>query len=129
MSLFSPELRKALAPALTAIVIEKAHAVHQRIDEADPSRPLLTVAEIEGAIGKAESATQASAAFAPKKWSRSRGVLAGLAIAALSGGGVFWETLQARDIAEIIHHLDAILIAVLGLGAVWGRIKARRAIG
>lgn len=129
MHLSSPELTKTLAPPLTALVIDKAHLVQRRIDEGDPATPIVTTGEIETIIENAAATPQVAAATAPKKWTRSRGVLAGLAIAIMSGGGVFWETLAAQDMAEIINHLDAVLVGVLGLVAAYGRIKARRAIG
>lgn len=129
MHLTTPDLKKTLAPPLTAMVIDKAHIVQRRIDDGDPSTPLVADGEIERIIEHAAATPEAVEALAPKKWSRSRGVLAGLAIAALSGGDVFWETVAAQDMAEIINHLDAILVGVLGLVAAWGRIKARRTIG
>ena len=127
MHLTTPDLKKTLAPPLAAMVIDKAIKAQQRIDEGRVE-PIITTAEIETIIESATTAPEAAEAFAPKKWSRSRGVLAGLAIALLSGGGVFWETLSAQDMAEIMNHLDAVLVGVLGLVAAYGRIKARKAI-
>lgn len=128
MHLTTPDLKKTLAPPLTAMVIDKAHTVQRRIEDGAVA-PIVTAEEIETIIENATSAPEAAEAFAPKKWNRSRGVLAGLAIAFLSGGGVFWETLSAQDMAEIMNHLDAVLVGALGLVAAYGRIKARKAIG
>jgi hypothetical protein len=59
----------------------------------------------------------------------SKGVWGG-AIAFLAGvAGLFGFTVAPVDVAGITANIDAIIVAVGGLLAIWGRVTATKAIG
>lgn len=101
------------------------------VEVTDFDEPLIDEATIDEIVREIQERPDVAEAIAPapKPWWQSQGVLAGLCVTALSAAGVFGAAVTADDLAEITRHADKIVISILGIVAVWGRIKARKRIG
>ena len=126
-------LVKTLAPVIAgklanAVARKKYRSKGDQAPEHKDLEPIVDVREIERIIEEGAKEPEVAKVFEPKHWTRSRGVVAGLVVSAISGAGLFGTAFEAGDVTEVLGHVDKIIVGVLGLVAAYGRWKARTPI-